>query len=93
MTNIIRTLALTTILSALLPGAQAKEPAAPAAPAAAPGKAAAKTEKFLPYAGVVDVVDKAKQTFTFKETAGERTVPPQVQNRGYRPGRKSAKRR
>jgi len=26
------------------------------------------------------------------ETAGERTVPPQVQNRGYRPGRKSAKR-
>ena len=73
MTNIIRTLALTTILSALLPGAQAKEPAAPAAPAAAPGKTAAKTEKFLPYAGVVDVVDKAKQTFTFKETAGERT--------------------
>ena len=27
------------------------------------------------------------------ETAGERTVPPQVQNKGYRPGRKSAKRR
>ena len=77
-TILLSALALATLVIALPFGVQAKEPAAPAAPAttAAPAaKAAAKvvTEKPLPYAGVVDVVDKAKQTFTFKEKAGERT--------------------
>ena len=68
-------LALATLVTALSPAAQAKEPAAPAtgAPAAVAEKAAAKTEKPLPYAGVVDAVDKAKQAFTFKEASGERT--------------------
>ena len=78
-TTLLSALALATLVIALPFGVQAKEPAAPAttaAPAATPAaKAAAKvvTDKPLPYAGVVDVVDKAKQTFTFREKAGERT--------------------
>ena len=78
-TKLIRILALATFATCLSSGAMAKEPAAAPAPAApttaAAGKAgaAAKAEKPLPYAGVVDAVDKAKQSFTFKETAGQRT--------------------
>ena len=78
-TTLLSALALATLVIALPFVVEAKEPAAPAttaAPAATPAaKAAAKvvTDKPLPYAGVVDVVDKAKQTFTFKEKAGERT--------------------
>ena len=78
-TTLLSALALATLVIALPFGIQAKEPApAPttAAPAATPAaKPAAKvvTDKPLPYAGVVDVVDKATQTFTFKEKAGERT--------------------
>ena len=74
-TILLSALALATLVIALPFGVQAKEPAAPATTAAPAAKAAAKvvTDKPLPYAGVVDVVDKAKQTFTFKEKAGERT--------------------
>ncbi len=69
----LRAIALATLITALLPCVQAKEPAAAGATTAPAAKAAAKAEKPLPYAGTVDAVDAAKQTFTFKESAGERT--------------------
>ena len=86
LTQLLRNLALAALVSAILPAVQAKEPAPDAAAAA---KAAAKSEKPLPYAGVVDGVDKAKQTFTFKETAGERTfvvtAATKIENRATKP--------
>ena len=70
MTQLLRNLAFAALVSAILPAVQAKD-AAPAAPA--PAKAPVLAARPLPYAGVVDGVDKAKQTFMFKENAGERT--------------------
>ena len=64
--KLLHALALTSLLLALPIAAPAKNP---------PGKpaAGATTEQKIPYAGTIESVDKDKQTFTFKEAAGERT--------------------
>ncbi len=69
-------LALSALIVSLPLGAQAVTATDTTKPAAAPVAAAAEKvakEKPLPYAGTVAAVDKAKQAFTFKEAAGERT--------------------
>ena len=68
-------LALSALIVSLPFGAQAATATDTTKPATAPAAAGDKVakDKPLPYAGTVDAVDKAKQSFTFKEAAGERT--------------------